>query len=65
MSKPILVAVDCGSGNVTVCFELNGELKKATIPARIRKGNAQSFDTEASTTGALLTNTTTKRFIQS
>lgn len=50
MSKPILVAVDCGSGNVTVCFELNGELKKATIPARIRKGNAQSFDTEASTT---------------
>ncbi|HAV1601523.1 TPA: ParM/StbA family protein [Enterobacter hormaechei subsp. xiangfangensis] len=50
MSKPILVAVDGGSGNISVSFELNGELKTASIPARIRAGNAQSFDAEATST---------------
>lgn len=50
MSKPILVAIDGGSGNISISFALNGELKTASIPSRIRQGNAQSYDHEANTT---------------
>lgn len=50
MSKPILVAIDGGSGNISISFALAGELKTASIPSRIRQGNAQSYDAEALTT---------------
>lgn len=50
MTKPILVAIDGGSGNISISFELKGELKTSSIPARIRQGNAQSYDSEALTT---------------
>lgn len=50
MSKPILVAVDGGSGNISIAFTLNDEITTASIPARIRQGNAQAYDAEATTT---------------
>ncbi|HBM2815656.1 TPA: ParM/StbA family protein [Enterobacter hormaechei subsp. xiangfangensis] len=48
MKKPILVAVDGGSGNISLRFELNGKIESASIPALVREGNAQSFDSEDS-----------------
>ncbi|HCD1268083.1 ParM/StbA family protein [Citrobacter freundii] len=50
MSKPILVAIDGGSGNIAISFALNGELKTASIPSRIRIGNTQAYDSETNTT---------------
>jgi plasmid segregation protein ParM len=50
MSKPILVAVDGGSGNISISFDLDGKNKIASIPARIRQGNAQTTDKESPNT---------------
>lgn len=49
MKAPILVAVDAGSGNIAVRFELDGKIHNKVTPARARQGNAQSMNLEAGT----------------
>lgn len=48
--KPVLVAVDAGSGNVTLTFEENGQMITQVTPSLVRDGNQQTFAQESSST---------------
>ncbi|MGL5103100.1 MAG: plasmid segregation protein ParM domain-containing protein [Plesiomonas sp.] len=47
--NPIFVAVDAGSGNIAVRYELDGKIHSKVTPARAIQGNAQSMNLEAGT----------------
>lgn len=48
--KAVLVAVDAGSGNVTLTFEEGGKMVTQVTPSLIRAGNQQTFAQESSST---------------
>lgn len=49
-NKPVLVAVDAGSGNVTLTFEENGQMVTQVTPSLVHEGNTQTFAQESSST---------------
>lgn len=48
--KAVLVAVDAGSGNVTLTFEEDGKMVTSVTPSLVHKGNTQTMAQESSST---------------
>ena len=48
--KAVLVAVDAGSGNVTIAYEENGQWLSLITPSLVHEGHQQSYSNHASAT---------------